>query len=47
MKTRMHYRYGKQQKVACGQQNAITTTNHQEITCKRCLKTKEHRKVKK
>jgi len=46
MKTKMHYRYGRNQQTACGQKDAITTTNHKEITCKRCLKTKEHRKTK-
>jgi hypothetical protein len=46
MKIKMHYMYGKQQQVACGRQNVLVTTNYREITCKRCLKTREHRKVK-
>ena len=46
MKIKMHYMFGKKQQVACGKTNVITTTNFREITCKRCLKTKEHRKVK-
>ncbi len=46
MKIKMHYLFGKKQQVACGRQNVLTTTNYREITCKRCLKTHVHRKVK-
>lgn len=46
MKIKMHYVQGKQQEVACGKQNVFMTTNYREITCKNCLKTKEHRKKK-
>ena len=46
MKIKMHYMYGKKQIVACGKQNVLVTPNYKEITCKLCLKTKEHRKVK-
>jgi hypothetical protein len=46
MKIKMHYITGKKQQVACGKQNVLVTTNFREITCKRCLKTHSHRKVK-
>ena len=46
MKIKMHYMFGKKQIVACGKGNVLTTTNYKEITCKRCLRTREHKKVK-
>lgn len=42
----MHYMFGKKQQVACGRKNVLMTSNYKEITCKRCLRTHEHRKVK-
>jgi hypothetical protein len=43
MKIKMHYLFGKKQKVACGNKNVLTTTNYREITCRKCLKTHAHR----
>jgi hypothetical protein len=46
MKIKMHYVTGKKLQVACGKKNVFTTNNFREITCKGCLKTTAHRKVK-
>lgn len=45
MKIKMHYATGKRD-VACGTKNVYLTSNFREITCKRCLKTVAHKKVK-
>jgi hypothetical protein len=46
MKIKMHYLTGKNQQVACGKTNVLTTTNYREITCGLCKRTKAHKGVK-
>src|ERR1035441_5039461 len=43
MKIRMHYLFGKKQKVACGKKNVLVTTNYREITCGLCKRTVAHK----
>ena len=43
MKIKMHYLFGKKQKVACGKKNVLVTTNYREITCGLCKRTAVHK----
>lgn len=44
MKTKVHYVV--KNKVSCGKKNVFMTSNYNEITCKRCIKTVGYKIVK-